>query len=206
MSISLYCFHRINIIKCKPETKGEHDRNQGWATMKDLLFILAIGIFIVFVMPDTAYACKSDNDCSQVLKEKCAIGVFGRQCMNADTANYYRNQMEEIKGRVSKNKTRKGWSTKSDKEELALAFCWQNRAKLWSCDGKAKKTIFAHKNLDKALSLAGCKGVKKELRWTDNGDVGLIFMCKEKLNPDYVTGEFTSNRDIRQWRTTPIGW
>lgn len=174
--------------------------------MKGLLLILAIGIFIVLVVPDTAYACKSDNDCSHVLRKKCAIGVFGKQCMNADTANYYRKQMDEIKGRVLKNKMRKNLSSKSGNKVFALAFCWQNRAKLWFCDGKAQKTIFGHKDLDKALTIAGCKRIKKEFQWSDDGDVGIIFMCKEKLNPDYVTGKFTTNRDIRQWRATPIGW
>lgn len=174
--------------------------------MKNPLFIPAIVIFIFLVIPDTAYACKSDNDCSQVLKKTCAMGIYGLQCMNIDTANYYRKQMEENRERMLKNRRRKNWGSERNNEKLALAFCWQNRTKLWFCDGKTQKAMFGHKNLDKALSLAGCKKIKKGLRWSDDGNVGRLFMCEEKINPKQGTGKLTSNRDIRGWRTIPIGW
>lgn len=157
-------------------------------------------------MPDTAYACNSDKDCSHASGEKCATGIYGRQCMDADTANYYQKQIDKVTKHVSKNKTRKDWSLNNGRKKPALAFCWQNSAQLWFCDGKTKKTSTGHKDLDKALSLVGCMRIKKVLHWPQNGDVGRIFMCKETISLKGDTGKLTLNRDIRKWRTTPIGW
>ncbi len=96
----------------------------------------------------------------------------------------------------------------------ALAFCWQNKAQTWYCDGKNQEaSLVGEKDMMVQLANVGCKSphllsgtmtILASTRVPGRGQqIGWLFGCGQKLDKA-DSGHATSNRDIRRfWSGIP---
>jgi hypothetical protein len=102
----------------------------------------------------------------------------------------------------------------ADSQREALAFCWQNKAQQWYCDGRSQETAqVGEKDMMVQLANVGCKSphllsgtmtILTSTRTPSWGQqIGWLFACGVKLDKG-ESGHQTGNRDIRRfWSGIP---